>query len=146
MELFIVELARYVIILVFGIYTFYAYRAFASKDRARQNRVFAVQRTLTVLLHTVMSLLLIMENMSLVYIFLWLAELAFYFIFIKIYQVCYKGLSKLVLNNMMMCMMVGFIILGRLSYSYAIHQLVLAAIAMVLCIFVPFFIERFSIL
>ena len=48
MELFIVELARYVIILVFGIYTFYAYRAFASKDRARQNRVFAVQRTLTV--------------------------------------------------------------------------------------------------
>ncbi len=146
MELFIVELARYVIILVFGIYTFYAYRAFASKDRARRNRVFAVQRTLTVLLHTVMSLLLIMENMSLVYIFLWLAELAFYFIFIKIYQVCYKGLSKLVLNNMMMCMMVGFIILGRLSYSYAIHQLVLAAIAMVLCIFVPFFIERFSIL
>ncbi len=55
-------------------------------------------------------------------------------------------MSKLVLNNMMMCMMVGFIILGRLSYSYAIHQLVLAAIAMVLCIFVPFFIERFSIL
>ena len=74
MELFIVELARYVIILVFGIYTFYAYRAFASKDRARQNRVFAVQRTLTVLLHTVMSLLLIMENMSLVYIFLQLSS------------------------------------------------------------------------
>lgn len=146
MELFIVELARYVIILLFGLYTFYSFRAFAGKNKNRQNRVFAAQRTLTVLLHTVMSLILIMENMSLVYVFLWAVELVFYFVFIKIYQTCYKGLSKLVLNNMMMCMMVGFVMLGRLSSDYAIHQLILAAAAMVLCIFVPLFIEKFSIL
>lgn len=45
-----------------------------------------------------------------------------------------------------MCMMTGFIILGRLSSRYAIHQIVLATIAMVFCIFVPLFIEKFSIL
>lgn len=146
MELFIVELARYVIILLFALYTFYAFRAFAGKNKERQNRVFAAQRTLTVLLHAVMSFILIMENMSLMYVFLWAAELVFYFVFIKIYQTCYKGLSKLVLNNMMMCMMIGFVILGRLSSSYAIHQIVLATIAMVFCIFVPLFIEKFSIL
>lgn len=146
MELFIVELARYVILFLFGIYTFYAFRAFVGKNKERQNRVFAAQRTLTVLLHAVMSFLLIMENMSLTYVFLWAAELAFYIIFIKIYQVCYKGLSKLVLNNMMMCMMVGFVILGRLSSDYAIHQIILASAAMVICIFVPLFIERFRIL
>lgn len=146
MELFIVELARYVIILLFGLYTFYAFRAFAGKNKERQNRVFAAQRTLTVLLHAVMSFILIMENMSLTYVFLWAVELAFYFVFIKIYQICYKGLSKLVLNNMMMCMMVGFVILGRLSSDYAIHQIILAGIAMVVCIFVPLFIEKFRIL
>lgn len=146
MELFIVELARYVILFLFGIYTFYAFRAFVGKNKERQNRVFAAQRTLTVLLHAVMSFLLIMENMSLTYVLLWAAELAFYIIFIKIYQVCYKGLSKLVLNNMMMCMMVGFVILGRLSSDYAIHQIILASAAMVICIFVPLFIERFRIL
>ncbi len=64
MELFIVEIARYVIILIFGLYTFYSFRAFVGKNKERQNRVFAVQRTLTVLLHTVMSALLIMENMT----------------------------------------------------------------------------------
>ena len=107
MELFIVEIARYVIILIFGLYTFYSFRAFVGKNKERQNRVFAVQRTLTVLLHTVMSALLIMENMTWTYVLLWAAELVFYFVFIKVYQACYKGLSKLVLNNMMMCMMVG---------------------------------------
>ena len=69
MELFIVEIARYVIILIFGLYTFYSFRAFVGKNKERQNRVFAVQRTLTVLLHTVMSALLIMEHMTLTYVF-----------------------------------------------------------------------------
>lgn len=146
MELFIVELARYVIILLFGLYTFYAFRAFAGRNREGQEGIFRVQRTLTILLHTVMSALLIMENMSLMYVFLWAVECVFYVVFIKIYQTCYKGLSKLVLNNMMMCMMIGFVMLGRLNTNYAIRQLVMASIAMVVCIFVPLFIERFKIL
>ena len=143
MELFIVEMARYVIILLFALYTFYSFRAFAGHNKQRQNRVFAAQRTLTLLLHTVMSAILIMENKDIMYVGLWAAEFAFYLIFIKVYQACYKGLSKLVLNNMMMCMMVGFVILGRLASDYAVHQIILAAAAMVLCIFV---IEKFRIL
>lgn len=146
MELFIVEMARYVIILLFTLYTFYSFRAFAGHNKQRQNRVFAAQRTLTLLLHTVMSAILIMENKDIMYVGLWAAEFAFYLIFIKVYQACYKGLSKLVLNNMMMCMMVGFVILGRLASDYAVHQIILAAAAMVLCIFVPLIIEKFRIL
>lgn len=146
MELFIVEMARYVIILLFALYTFYSFRAFAGHNKQRQNRVFAAQRTLTLLLHTVMSAILIMENKDIIYVGLWAAEFAFYLIFIKVYQACYKGLSKLVLNNMMMCMTVGFVILGRLASDYAVHQIILAAAAMVLCIFVPLIIEKFRIL
>ena len=146
MELFIVEMARYVIILLFALYTFYSFRAFAGHNKQRQNRVFAAQRTLTLLLHALMSTILIMENKDIMYVGLWAAEFAFYLIFIKVYQACYKGLSKLVLNNMMMCMMVGFVILGRLASDYAVHQIILAAAAMVLCIFVPLIIEKFRIL
>ena len=146
MELFIVEIARYVIILLFALYTFYSFRAFAGKNKEKQNRIFAAQRTLTLLLHATMSAILIMENKEIIYVALWAIEFAFYLVFIKIYQACYKGLSKLVLNNMMMCMMVGFVILGRLSSGYAIHQIVLATAAMVFCIFVPLIIEKLRIL
>jgi len=42
-------------------------------------------------------------------------------------------------------MMIGFIMLGRLSYDYAIRQLVMASLALGVCLLVPLFIERFTI-
>ena len=45
----------------------------------------------------------------------------------------------------MICMMIGFIMLGRLSYDYAIRQLVMASLALGVCLLVPLFIERFTI-
>lgn len=146
MEIFIVEISRYIILLLFSLYTFYSFWAFVGRNKDKQKSVFAVQRTLTVLLHAILSMILFMENKELIYLGLWAIELVFYFVFIKIYQTCYKGLSKLVLNNMMMCMMIGFVVLGRLSKDYAWHQLILAAVAMGVCIFVPLFINRFAII
>ena len=78
MELFIVEIARYVIILLFALYAFYSFRAFAGKNKEKQNRIFAAQRTLTLLLHATMSAILIMENKEIIYVALWAIEFAFY--------------------------------------------------------------------
>nr|MCR4605789.1 FtsW/RodA/SpoVE family cell cycle protein [Eubacterium sp.] len=55
------------------------------------------------------------------------------------------GLSKLVLNNMMLCLLIGFIILTRLNIDYMIKQLLFASLAMGLCLMVPFLIERLKI-
>lgn len=145
MELLIAELSRYVIIILFTIYTFCCFRVFVGKTQERKESVFHAQRTLTVLLHILCSALLIMQYKELKYAILFALQLAFYLVFVRIYQIFYKGLSKLVFNNMMMCMMIGFIMLGRLDYKYAIRQLVMASIAMGVCLLVPLFIERFSI-
>ena len=40
---------------------------------------------------------------------------------------------------MMICMMIGFIMLGRLSYDYAIRQLLMASLALGVCLLVPLF-------
>ena len=145
MELLIAELSRYVIIILFTIYTFCCFRAFAGKTPERKESVFHAQRTLTVLLHLLCSALLIMQYKEWKYALLFALQLAFYLVFVKIYQIFYKGLSKLVFNNMMMCMMIGFIMLGRLNYNYALRQLVMASMAMAVCLLVPLFIERFTI-
>lgn len=145
MELIIAELSRYIIIILFAVYTFYCFRAFARKTVEGKDRVFRIQRTLTLLIHFICSAILLMENKDIKYLFLYVLELLFFLLFIKIYQVFYKGLSKLVLNNMMTCMMIGFIILGRLQYALAFRQLIMAAAAMGICLLVPLFIERFTI-
>lgn len=144
MELIIAELSRYVIIILFAIYTFYGFRVFLKKTTEGKESVFRAQRTLIFLIHLLCSAILLLEQKTMNYLILWGLELLFFFGFIKIYQMAYKGLSKLVLNNMMICMMIGFIILGRLNYDYAIRQLVMAAIAMGGCLLVPLFIERFT--
>lgn len=145
MELIIAELARYVTAILFAVYTFYSFRAFSGKTAEGKDGVFRAQRMITVMIHFVCSVVLIVEQKDLRYVALWALELIFYLGFIKIYQVFYKGLSKLILNNMMICMLIGFIMLGRLQYEYAIRQLLMASIAMGVCLLVPLFIERFSI-
>lgn len=145
MELIIAELSRYIIIMLFAIYTLYGFRVFLKRTTEGKERVFRAQRILIILLHLLCSAILLMENKSINYALLWFLELLFYVVFVKIYQRAYKGLSKLVLNNMMVCLMTGFVILGRLSYDYAIRQLFMASLAMGLCLLVPLFIERFTI-
>ncbi len=145
MELLIAEVSRYVIIILFAVYTFYCFRAFARKTQEGKDRVFRIQRTLNLLILMLCGGVLIIETKELRYVFLLLLELAFCIGFAIVYRIFYKGLSQLVLNNMMMCMSIGFIMLGRLQYEYAIRQLVMATAAMGICLFVPLFIERFTI-
>ena len=145
MELIIAELSRYIIVIIFALYTFYSYRAFIGRAAGNNEGVFRAQRVLTVMLHLVCSAVILVEEKEIKYVVLWTLELFFFLFFTKIYQVFYKGMSKLIWNNMMICMMIGFIMLGRLSYDYAIRQLVMASLALGVCLLVPLFIERFTI-
>lgn len=147
MELIIAELSRYIIVILFALYTFYCFRAFARKTEEGKERVFRIQRGIILVFHLICSAVLILNHPDEIwkYVLLYFLELVFFVFFIKIYQVFYKGLSKLVLNNMMACMMVGFVMLGRLQYNLAIKQLIMASAAMGACLLVPLFIERFTI-
>ena len=145
MELIIAELSRYIIVILFALYTFYSYRAFIGRAAGNNEGVFRAQRVLIVMLHLVCSAVILVEEKEIKYVVLWALELFFFLFFTKIYQVFYKGMSKLIWNNMMICMMIGFIMLGRLSYDYAIRQLVMASLALGVCLLVPLFIERFTI-
>ncbi len=144
METLIVQLSRYIIIVLFVMYTFYCFRAFASKNKKRQNQVFRAQRILTLLLHLVCSSILMLEYQSMKVLMMYGLEVAFYLVFIKLYETFYKGLSKLVLNNMLLCMLIGFIMLGRLSYNYAFRQFCMAACGMAVCLLVPMIIHKLS--
>ena len=111
MELIIAELSRYIIVIIFALYTFYSYRAFIGRAAGNNEGVFRAQRVLTVMLHLVCSAVVLVEEKEIKYVVLWALELFFFLFFTKIYQVFYKGMSKLIWNNMMICMMIGFIML-----------------------------------
>ena len=51
MELIIAELSRYIIVILFALYTFYSYRAFIGRAAGNNEGVFRAQRVLIVMLH-----------------------------------------------------------------------------------------------
>ena len=53
MELIIAELSRYIIVILFALYTFYSYRVFIGRAAGNNEGVFRAQRVLIVMLHLV---------------------------------------------------------------------------------------------
>ena len=72
MEFIIAELSRYIIIMLFAVYTFYGFRVFMKRTTEGKERVFRAQRTLIFLMHLLCSAILLMENKSMQYVLLYL--------------------------------------------------------------------------
>ena len=139
------DVSRYILVLLIVIYVSLSFISFKGSSEEKKHRIYRAQRAVTVLLFLLCSAVLIIEKPSVKLC----AELGlcllFYIVFIILYQKIYKGLSRLVLNNMMLCLMVGFIMQIRLNMGDGLKQLLMASVAMAVCLLVPYLIERFTV-
>ena len=83
MELIIAELSRYIIVILFALYTFYSYRAFIGRAAGNNEGVFRAQRVLIVMLHLACSAVILVEEKEIKYVVLWALELFFFLFFTK---------------------------------------------------------------
>lgn len=94
-------------------------------------------------IHLTCSVSLYLTTGDLLIWLLYAMQLIFGLVTIILYQFFYKNLSKLLLNNMLMLLYIGFIMLERLNMQYAMKQFAIATAAVLLCLFVPAIIEKF---
>ena len=114
MENLVIQLSKYVIIILFTIYTLYCFTVFRSTNKERQKRIFKKQRKLMYFIHFICHFLLFLNTKDKRLIGLYLIELIFFVVAWKIYNLVYRNMSKHVFNNMMMLMAVSFVMLARL--------------------------------
>lgn len=138
-----VELSKYIIILLFAIYTWHCFTVFFGKKAEKKEAVYRRQNKIMYIIHFICSLVLFLNSLDGKVILLYLAQFAFLFFVNKAYLYVYRNASKLVLNNMLMLLMIGFVMLERIKQSYAIRQLVFAAVTCLVGLFIPLLIERF---
>lgn len=143
MENLIIELSKYLNIILFAIYTFYSFSVLRSHDKKRQGRIFRSQRILMHLIHLTCYMVLYLVTGNIKVVLFYLVQLAFLLAAMLLYQGVYKRLSKLVLNHMLMFFVISFIMLTRISFDMAVRQFAFVAAAMALCLVVPVLIERF---
>ena len=120
----IAGLCGYIVVILLAIYTLYCFTVFRRKDREKQNKIFAKQKMCMFLMHFICNVLLFVVDFDSRIIILYGIELVFFLCIMKLYEIIYRGLSKLVLNNIVLLSMVGLIMLKRIKVEYAARQLV----------------------
>lgn len=147
MENLIVELSKYLMILLFACYTFICFYVLnGKKSERRRKRILKKQTKLIFLIHlnafAVIFAVQKTENVLITYVM----QAALLCCILVIYKYIYKRASGLVVNNMCMLLAVGLVILYRLNPDKALRQYEIAVAAVVITLIVPFFIHKLHFL
>lgn len=140
----IVELSKYLIIILTALYTLFSFTVFRSQDKKKQKHNFYRQCLLILLFQLSGYIVLYLDSWDIRYLLFYLLQLVFFFAVLIVYQKVYKNLSRLVLNHMLFLLSVGFLIQIRLDFDSGIRQFIMTCAAMGICLIVPFIIDRFS--
>ena len=143
MENLIVEVSKYLMIILFACYAYECFSAFRSKiSTEKRNHIFDRQIFLMYLIHLDAFLVLYTVTDEINLIILYFLQVILVTIVIVNYQLLYPKASRLVTNNMCMLLSIGFIMITRLNYDKAAKQYLIAAAGIVLCLVIPIIIRK----
>lgn len=140
----VVEASKYIIILLFVIYTWHCFTVFIGKSTERQDKIYKRQKSIMYTIHFICSLVLFLNSLSIQILGFYVVQVLFLLFVDRAYLYVYRNLSKMVMNNMLMLLTVGFLMIERLDTSSAMRQMVFAAAIAFMGLFIPWLIERFS--
>lgn len=139
----ITELSKYLMIILFALYT---YQCFAVLKRnitpEKQRRKFHQQIFYMYAIHLNAYVVLYLSTQNKELIVFYLMQVIYFTIVQLCYSAFYYRASRLVVNNMCILMMIGLIILTRLSVDFAVKQFKIAIISMAITMLIPFLISR----
>ncbi|TAH75163.1 MAG: FtsW/RodA/SpoVE family cell cycle protein [Anaerolineaceae bacterium] len=140
---FVVELTKYLMLLIFGAYTYHAFRVSVKKNKNTRAISLRWMTCFLFLFHFTgyFTMYLQVQNNKLVW--LYGGELLVFILVLSLYKIIYPGISELLLRNMLMLLSLGYIILTRLSFDKAVRQFLISAVALGLGLLVPIFIQKY---
>lgn len=138
----IVEVSKYLLIIMFAIYTYECFAVFRSTVSKRQKKQFARQSRMLYGIHFTAYLVIFAVTEDAYMFIFYMAQLVLLVIIQNCYRLFYPKASKLLVNNMCMLMIIGFIILTRIDFQRAVKQFVIAAVSVVFAMIIPVMIQR----
>ncbi|GLC82742.1 FtsW/RodA/SpoVE family cell cycle protein [Lacrimispora brassicae] len=138
----IIDVSRYLMILLIALYTYLNFRFFSLPDEIRKKKICRRQNLAMFLIHLLAYLIIWLETKDERMLVFYVAQVVFFFCYLFLYRLIYRNVSRLLVNNMCMLLTVGFIMLTRLSFDRAIKQFVIVAAAALVTFVIPFVIDR----
>lgn len=138
----IVELAKYLIIILMAAYTFSCFSIFIQKEGKDEKRVLLRQNVLMFILHFIAYAVIFLKTEEKRVLYFYLAQVVYFIGVIVLYNVIYPNVSRLIVNNMCMLLCIGFIMITRLSFISGVKQFIFAILGFVFGLVVPVIIRK----
>ncbi len=138
----IVEISRYLILLLIVIYTYYNFRCLFTKDDEYRDMAGGRQLICMFMLHFLANLVIVLHTKSEALALFYGVQAAFFLLYVFLSRAFYRNLSRLLLNNVCMLLCTGLIILTRLNPERAMRQFAIIVAAAVVTWIIPFVVDR----
>ncbi len=142
----IVELSKYLLVIIIILYTFQCFNVFSKKQERTKKRLMRKQLTLIILMDTIAFLVIFLKTMKLEAVIFY-GEVLVYLVAIQLlYRLFYKKASMLLVNNMCMLLSIGFVIVYRLDVAKANRQFMIVAAGSAVALIIPVIIRKLRFL
>lgn len=142
----VVELSKYIMIILMAVYTFSCFSIFAQVYEEDKKWILIRQNVLMFLIQFTAYLVMYLQTKEKKLIFFYGAQVVLLIAVLVLYRVLYPKVSRLIVNNMCMLLSIGFIMITRLTYAKAVKQFVFAVVGTVIGLFVPVLIRKLKFL
>lgn len=134
----LVEISKYLMILLFLLYTFECFWVLRySASSKKPKRIYRSQRRILFIIHADAFLVLFLTTMNVEMVGFYLMQVVLFLAILLLYRHFYKNASQLLINNMCMLMCIGMIILTRLSFTKAFRQYLFMVAGLVIVMLFP---------
>lgn len=137
-----VDLSKYILVALVAFYTLMSFRIYVIKDEDDRALKCIQQNILMFVIHFVAYAILFITSMEPDIIILYLLQMLFLLVYLFVFHFIYKGGNMLLLNNMCMLIIIGFVVITRLSYGQGMRQFVYVMIASLVTMIIPFVMSR----
>lgn len=142
----IIEVSQYLIILLFGLYTVQCFSSQIPGLREKtKNGICHRQRLLIYIIHMIASNLIYIVTDDFRMIILYIVQFVLITVIQCFFSFYYEKSSRLLTNNMCMLLVIGFIVISRISPDKAVKQTMIAVVASMIAFIVPLCIRRVGI-
>lgn len=143
MEQYVVALSKYFVAIFMAIYTYESFSVFRFREEKQRKGIYTRQVLLLFFVHFTCFLTICVETGDLQYLFFYAFQQLAVFAVVVISELMYPTINRLVIHNMCMLLVIGFVMLTRLNMGLAVRQFVIALISVTVAMSVPYLLGRF---
>ncbi len=146
MEFYLTEIAKYVIAGCLLAYTFFSFLVFMYKGEKRRGWIYTIQTAFLFLTQFACFIQIIAKTGSKKYLLLLAIQMVVLITTISLYRIIYPDGNRLIINNLCFMLMVGMLVITRISYWKGIKQFAIACVSLILAFLIPELIFRLEVI